>query len=222
MTSHLANAEGRAVNGYDHDLEKILPIALIRAHTKTDDIPAVTDEQLALYRRAAIEAAQKYTGLFLFGTQTVTEAVKLPSRYVRSGYIRHNTAHQFAKPYAHFIPVSKQNAIEIMVDVGSQTAILPQTHTDLSGDCCIPCGGAAHGPRLIYVAGYACESDIPAAIALGCLKYIAHVIENPGDLVYANAPSGRAGDTAAIDKTANPAWASGAIEIWRSCVGRAI
>lgn len=45
------------------DLEELLPLALIRTHTKTDDVPHVTDEQLSLYRSASFEAAEKYTGL---------------------------------------------------------------------------------------------------------------------------------------------------------------
>jgi hypothetical protein len=43
--------------------DEYVSIDLIRRHTKTDDIPAVTDEQLKLYRAAAVEAAEFYSGL---------------------------------------------------------------------------------------------------------------------------------------------------------------
>ena len=52
-----------------------LSLDVIRSHTKTDDIPGVTDEQLALYRAAAIEAAERYTGLLLAGQRTITEPI---------------------------------------------------------------------------------------------------------------------------------------------------
>ena len=56
-----------------------LSIDAIRSHCKLDDVPGVTDEQLALYRAAAIEAAEKYTGLSLAGQRTVTEPIQGPA-----------------------------------------------------------------------------------------------------------------------------------------------
>jgi hypothetical protein len=40
-----------------------LSIDMIRQHTKTDDIPGVTDDQLLIYRASAVEAAEAYTGM---------------------------------------------------------------------------------------------------------------------------------------------------------------
>ena len=43
------------------DYEKILPMDLIKAHCKIDDLPGITDMQLELYRDASFEAAETYT-----------------------------------------------------------------------------------------------------------------------------------------------------------------
>src|SRR5688572_13974020 len=61
-----------------YDLEKLIPISLIREHTKTDDVPAVSDDQLRLYRSASVEAAEQYTGLLLSSSKPITEAVECP------------------------------------------------------------------------------------------------------------------------------------------------
>ena len=46
------------------DWSERLSIDMIRTHTKTDDVPAVTDAQLKMYRDAAIEAAEFLHGTF--------------------------------------------------------------------------------------------------------------------------------------------------------------
>jgi hypothetical protein len=56
-----------------------LSIEAIRDHTKTDDIPGVTDQQLKPNRAAAIEAAEKCTGLLLSGQRTITEPIEGPA-----------------------------------------------------------------------------------------------------------------------------------------------
>jgi hypothetical protein len=57
-----------------------LSIEAVRQHCKLDDTPGVADGQLILYRAAAIEAAERYTGLLLAGQRTVTEPIQGPSR----------------------------------------------------------------------------------------------------------------------------------------------
>src|SRR5262245_58879811 len=73
------------------DWDAFVSLEMIRQHTKTDDVPSVTDEQLRLYRAAAVEAAEQYTGLLLSKQITVTEPLAGPRR-VRPGkthYRRH-------------------------------------------------------------------------------------------------------------------------------------
>lgn len=207
------------------DQEAYLSLTLIRDHTKTNDIIAVSDEQLALYRDAALEAAEKYTGLLIRERRVVTESVRIPEnrggRFYRKPWIWHRTKLPFSQPVAYYYGHNNQEPIQIPVVVGENIAKLPWVEDDFGIGCCNPCKQEVQA-RLMYVAGYDCKESIPAAIKLGALKYIAHVVQNPGDIAYANTPSGSKGDQAAVDKTSNPAYASGAIEIWRSAVDDAI
>ena len=57
------------------DWDSYLSIGLIRTHTKTDDVPGVSDELLKLYRAAAVEAAEFYSGLVLSKRKVVTEVI---------------------------------------------------------------------------------------------------------------------------------------------------
>src|SRR5262245_49243644 len=63
-----------------------LSLDMVRQHTKTDDTPGVTDDMLSLYREAAIEAAELYTGMLLSGKKTVTEAIHVSENSWRSHY----------------------------------------------------------------------------------------------------------------------------------------
>lgn len=209
-----------------HDMELVLSLDLIRAHTKTDDVPAVSDAQLVLYRKAAIEAAQKYTGLLLTKRQAITEAVNLQgiaaNRYRQLNHFYHTARMPFALPLAYFYGHRNEPPVQVPVIVGERKVKLPLLIDDFGvNSCCNPCATPVQA-RLLYSAGFSCESEIPAAIALGALKYVAHLIENPGDIAYANTAAGNLADVASMDKVANPAWASGAIEIWRSVVDHAV
>jgi hypothetical protein len=77
-----------------------LSIEAIRSHTKTDDIPGVTEQQLILYRAAAIEAAERYTGLLLAGSRTITEPIQGP-RHPKPGKFtyRHDLKYPSADGY---------------------------------------------------------------------------------------------------------------------------
>ena len=186
------------------DEEAILPLALIREHTKTDDVMSVTDPMLSLYRMAAIEAAEAYTGLLISGKRAVTEAVRQPTygmSSVRRKFI-HETEFMIAAPDVWFYGLEGQSPTKIAAIVGETSIQLPIVASGL--DCCSPCGSGFSGGRVMYHAGFSCVDAIPAGFRLGALKYIAHVIENPGDTI------------GGYDQTAaNPARASGAIDIWR-------
>lgn len=206
------------------DLERILPLELIRQHTKTDDVETVSDEQLVLYRRAAFETAERYTGRRFLGQTTVQEVLSQPpgtgAGYGYSengGFWYHDTKQAFALPFAYIFGDGQTQ--EIPVTIGSRRVRLPFHPGDFGFGCCAPC--KTRKERLIqYTAGYQCEEDIPAAFVLGCLKYISHVIENPGDGVTGSNTSNRL--IANFSDSNNPALASGALDMWRTIKDDAI
>lgn len=162
----------------DLDLDMLLSVDDIRAHTKTNDIPTVTDGQLRLYRTAAFEAAEQYTGQWLRGTKWVEETVR-PQR--KPGPRIHNMQWPTrdgrvfvhidgSTPYTEFLnPGAKKVTIRVMA------------HSLAFNRCCNPC--ASDGlDRVMYYAGLKCAADFPAGIAMGMLKYIAYNMSNPGDI----------------------------------------
>ena len=187
------------------DPEKILSIQMIREHTKTDDVPSVLNAQLELYRQAAIEAAERYTGYLLAERQVVMDTVPLP-RYsiVRPmpDYILHYTKYTFAKNTAFWLSSMGSSVTVVGVHVNQKTIRLPIDHLCMMDGC----SGCEMKPypagQLTYYAGFSCEADIPALIKLGMLKYIAHTIMHAGDAMK--------------EDLNNPAVDSGAVEIWRS------
>jgi hypothetical protein len=200
--------------------EALLPLAMIREHTKTDDVPSVTDPMLALYRSAALEAAEAYTGMILSGRKAITEVVRIPPMQPGS-YRRqftHRTRYALADGRAWFYGFEGGAVHEVQADPGTNEVRLPMVMTDFGMGCCNPC--ADGGSRLMYYAGLSCAERVPGAFKLGALKYIAHVIENPGDLVSSY---GTGGDKVQGGyEAANPALASGAIDIWRTMRPEAI
>lgn len=204
--------------------EALLPLDLIRQHTKTDDIPAVTDALLSLYRQAALEAAEAYTGLLLSGKKAITEAVRPPLGVlgVQRRYFTHRTSYAFASPLAWYYGFDSAAPVKVDAVVASNEVRLPILALDFGMGCCNPCGGQKAGAKLLYSAGFSCAAAVPAAFRIGALKYIAHLIENPGDNVIAASGAGGSSDKLSSQVAANPAVASGAIEIWRSLKADAI
>lgn len=211
--------EHPTLNARKMDWESILPLELIREHTKTDDVPQVSDTQLRLYRRAALEAAQEYTGLLVTGQKVITEDASPPDFTYRKAYqgawFNHETSHPFAQNFVWYYGLKSMSPQRVPVEIGATVVRLPRQFDDFGMGCCNPCGSSGLA-RIQYVSGFSCEEDIPAAISLGALKYVAHVIENPGDLITAMTSSGgKIGTGLGVGEPANPAWASGAIDIWR-------
>ncbi|MGL5734865.1 MAG: hypothetical protein ACRCYS_08360, partial [Beijerinckiaceae bacterium] len=138
------------------DLEVILPLGLIRQHTKTDDIPSIGDELLKLYRTGALEAAEAYTGLLLGGKKAVTEAVKTPSQNIGSmrRYFNHNTRYPLASPLVWFYGFKSAAPQRLEGTVGSSAVRLPVMTTDFGMGCCSPCGEFDGGAKLLYHAGF--------------------------------------------------------------------
>jgi hypothetical protein len=216
-----------------YDNEAILPLSAIRSLTKTDDVPAVTDFMLDLYRSAALTAAQKYTGLLLTGREVITEDVIPPLAHKRTWAIQdHETPYFYITlkypprgPSLFWYGLKSQAPMEVRVESGNRRVRLPRTYDRFGiNECCKPCStnGAALG-MVQYEAGFDSEASIPAAIKLGALKYIAHVVENPGDVPMVDSITGNAqGNGFRMDVANDPAIASGAVNIWRSVVDSAV
>lgn len=198
--------------------ERILPLHTIRSHAKVDDIPAVTDEMLELYRAAALTAAEQYTGFLLKEKQAFTEMVQIPrwwSPHRHRPTFKHTLEHPLADPVIYVYGHGQSNPRKVIGTVGSKIVRLPVLSSGFGDTCCNP-DYSDPAMRLMYYAGFSCEEDIPPQVALGALKYITHCIENPGDVVKAVNEAGRETSGYSTSDAANPALASGAIEIWRS------
>lgn len=196
------------------ELERIVPLEMLREHTRTDDVETVSDDVLRLYRKAAISAAERYTGLLLGERRVVTEEVHL-----RDGTRRIGLSHGVISPHVYVYGAYFTPAQRIMVQKGAREIRLPHAVSYLGGGCCRPCGDQSPATMVMYTAGFECESDVPPEIALGVMKYVAHVIENRGDNVVKSNVSGKQSDESrGLAEANNPAIASGAVEIWRSVV----
>lgn len=207
--------EGQEVQGVD--LEQMVPIARIREHLKIDDIVSFTDDQLALYRMAAFEAAEQYSGFYLGKRKYVREAINIPiSKVSRRGYT-HHTKFPIEDDYVQLIGSPQSNANgPISVEKGSHKVRVPLANLDLEiSMCCRPCAsGNPGGSQVHYYTGFTKIEEVPAGVILGIMKYIAWAANNPGDefLSVQNDLKSR-GST--LQGTNNIAWASGALELWR-------
>lgn len=206
------------------DLDEILPLEFVREHTKTDDIPTVTDEQLLLYRSAAFEAAEAYTGLIFTKKKAIIEEVERPKPVYGDWGVhvpqrhRHYLRFPVAEPRIYYYGLKSMAPQELHVAVGKSYVDLPVHHLDFMGmNCCNPCGNSdEHYGRLQYMAGYSCVEELPSILIQGVLKYIAHSVENPGDVVITVTQAGIARNQGArLYDASNPSLASGAIELWR-------
>lgn len=205
-----------------HDMELVVPLQLIREHCKLDDVEGVSDAMLKLYRSAAVETAEKYTGLMLHKKCWITELVEHPDFSLsRQRWFEYSAQYMFANPMGYYYGFTGMAPQQVGLKLGTNKARLPIIANDFGLGCCNPCNTPLQ-EKFMYMAGYDCEKSFPAAFILGALKYIAHVVENPGDV--ASASLGTGGTTARYDLSSgsNPAVASGAIEIWRTIRSDAI
>jgi len=202
----------------DLDLEEVLPLQLIRQHTKTDDTPHVTDEQLSLYRLAGFETAELYCGRFFFGLATVQEYAESqahPNNFRQRS--RTVLAYPSIDGVVSLYGTGKLSAnTTITIPPGTRRISMPTMHEALDiSPCCGSGRGAVNfGMKLLYRTGIADVKDIPAGVITGVLKFIAWSVSNPGDelLTVRN----RLGTTeTGLIGTNDGAWASGAIESWR-------
>lgn len=212
----------------DFDLDKCLSIALIREHTKTDDVPSVTDNQLRLYRAAAFESAEQYTGALLRGTRPITEYIDedWSARTMLRGYYVKKTEYPVTDGIVYLYGAVGSANQTLRIQPGTRKLRIPivQCSPDLSSACCRP--GCAPtkamntGMRIMYRAGFElCETgDAPATlpniIILGILKFIAWSVTHPGDVLL-TVRLRESSDEGLVRGTNNAAWASGALELWR-------
>lgn len=206
------------------DLEELCPLELIRTHTKTDDVPFVTDEQLRLYRKAAFEAAQQYSAVLCGPVQQVVEAVRYRNPTVSfrkpHQHIVHDTQFPVHAPFVYtWRGILRENK-PIKVAEGQRRIKVAMFTPDMYFDSCCadPCGntGGIEGEssqQIMYYAGYNKVSEIPSGIVLGMLKYIAWSVMRPGDELLTQRNRTSIAE-AGVTGTNNAAWASGALELW--------
>lgn len=202
------------------NFDDVLSLELIRKHTKTEDVPYVSNEQLSLYRSSAIEAAEHYTGMYLHAQKTFTESVsRKPFKRKTHGEYKHTLKYPSADGIVHlFGSKFRSDNRQLAAEIGSREVMIPIQHggIDLS-NCCNPCESDNHlnfGLKVMYRAGYGSCEQIPAGIILGCLKHIAWNVENPGDVIQTINNRSATNETGIVGSN-NVALSSGALEMWR-------
>lgn len=200
---------------YSFPAEDIIPMNLIRTHVKVDDNPSVTDEQLSLYRKASIESAEQYTSFLLSGTKLTIELVKPPkSRRNGSFFIPRDVKHTVKYQLADERIFIETLQSKYMMNVPTDTRIITvPVQVSMFANCCKE-DTIDHGTRITYLAGFKKVSDIPGGVILGCLKFIAWSVNNPGDVLM-TVRNTQKSNNATIIGTNNVAWSSGALELWR-------
>lgn len=223
----------------DEDIEAILPLDLVKVHCKIDDLPGITDDQLSLYRAAALEAAELYTGRKWIRRERVEQAIASPRfRSLAQVAIARLTVE------LDYLPI---NGVVNIYGTGTQplywllgvpmpfmrnneitTIKLPPgvQSFEMQNDLMFHSSGVSNGNcfgmednlnfqqqgiKAVYIAGPPSPEKIPSGLKLGCLKYIAWSIENPGDQFVPMVVRQVGVTTVSND----PAFSSGAIDEWR-------
>lgn len=197
------------------DPESVLPVALMRSHTRTDDMPNVSDAQLALYRKAALEACEQYTGRKWTRRERITQDVGLPESSLTRDRRRSRVRLDYPTDDGVIVFSSPHGGQTITVMPGSRSIEIPVRNISVDTWAC--CGGCDKpvnwGASITYTTGVCKADDMPAGVILGCLKYIAWAVENPGDQLVTVAGVKTTGQELA--GTNNGTWGSGAIDLWR-------
>jgi hypothetical protein len=208
------------------DWADALSIDLIRSHTKTDDVPGVSDEMLEVYRRAAVEAAEHYTGALLTGQKIVTEPIQGPNR-LRPGHLHYKVKLKYpvSDGIVHLYGSANVNGNRtIRIPANTRTIKVPIStgFIDLS-NCCDPCASHHLNAEMMaaYKAGYGCPSEMPMGVVLGMLQFIAWIVEHPGDILL-TVRNREDSSTKGIMGSNNVALVSGALETWRQYDDEAI
>lgn len=198
----------------EFDLEAIVSLETIRAHTKTMDIATVTDDQLRTYRESAFEAAQQFTGLWLRGKRWVTEPINVTRRCKE--VLTHKTKYPVSDGWV-YIYGSKVGTKTQFIGEGKRSVevFLLQWDNYAFNTCCNPCSEEQPN-RLMYQTGFGCSSEIPSGVVVGMLKYIAFNVANPGDIGNSVVNDRPSAGTRVVSN--DPVVASGAASEWRRYV----
>jgi hypothetical protein len=71
------------------------------------------------------------------------------------------------------------------------------------------------GMMAAYLAGFSSPAAVPTSVVLGCLQYIAWVVEHPGDELLTMRNKEMSFSSTGIQGSNNIALVSGALETWR-------
>jgi hypothetical protein len=219
-------------------LEQVLPLDLVKVHCKIDDLPGITNSQLELYRQAAFEAAELYTGRMWSTRKKIEQDIKSPRfRGISQAAIARIQVELDYIPVDGVVnifgtadnplfwldgmqlPIMRQPMFQtILLPPGVQNFEMANDLMFFSFDAGRDCGMMGNvrpfeqqGARASYVAGPKSAKDVPAGVKLGCLKYIAWSVENPGD-AFVPMVIRQVGVTTVSN---DPAYSSGAIDEWR-------
>jgi hypothetical protein len=222
----------------DQDLEAVLPLSLVKTHCKIDDLPGITDDQLSLYRQAALEAAELYTGKKWIRRERIEQAIESPKfRTIAQAAIASVSVELDYVPLNGVVniygtgnqplywldgmqlPFMRQDQFTtIKLPPGVQEFQLQNDYMFYSSGVTANCYGGQgdtqyqqQGLKAVYVAGPPSPEKIPGGLKLGALKYIAWSIENPGDQFVPMVVRQVGVTTVSND----PAFSSGAIDEWR-------
>ena len=196
--------------------ESLVPIQVIRAHIRDDDTYRYSDEQLTLYRGAAIEACETYTGVkFGQSTYQVSENVTVRQGY---GFGARPTMMRLKSPCVDgILSINSGGSLQTLVGApGAREFNLSIINETLNfGNCGGACGGSPTSQITVtYKTGNGFRGDVPRTIILGLLKFIAWSAENPGDdVVTIQGYQIARGQT--LQGTNSAVIASGASELWR-------
>lgn len=223
----------------DEDIEKILPLDLVKLHCKIDDLPGITDPQLSLYRQAALEAAEEYTGRKWIRRERIEQAIESPRfRTIAQAAIARINVELDYLPVNGVVNVYgtgnqplyylEGQSLNFMRNDYYTTIKLPPgvQAFEMTNDQMFYSAGAGagmcyggedsrdfiqQGLKAVYISGPPPCDKIPAGLKLGCLKYIAWSVENPGDQFVPMVVRQVGVTTVSND----PAFSSGAIDEWR-------
>lgn len=195
-------------DGMEITAADILPTDVIRAHSKTNDIPTVTDEQLDVYRSASLEAAESYAGLYLRGQHWIMDNVTY-----RPTLTRHRLRYPTYDGKVFLRGPNLGNRVE-SIGPGNRVVELRWTNDKCYtfNDCCDPCNTDGVENIITYLAGYCVPDEVPSGLVLGMLRYVVFCISNPGDIGH-----GVLNDRAAVGArliSNDAVVASGAASVW--------
>jgi hypothetical protein len=197
-------------------------LPLIREHTKTVDVPHVTDNQMLHYLDTAVELAEAHTGLVLRGQRFVEQVAKAKPPRFRATHIHYKLRHPTSDGVVYYRTANGHTGV-VRVEPGHRKVSIPafalaMYGQNLATSCCNPCNVSDGGEvyvTLSYNAGYACAGDIPAGIVLGILKFIAWSYEHAGDNLITQANTTSERDSGIVGSNDGLKF-SGALELFRA------